>query len=235
MSNQYGIDIKTLDKFIAQPVFEKYNWGEHAVLFNEPAFRLEIVRIVAGASVDMEGDANFEVTVWIEEGKGNIAGAELTAFELITLPSGQKWSIIAQEPITAYLFYGPPSAGSDYGKKAKPFDYREKYWGNIQSIISKEYAGKRMLVKKGTNASLEFHCQKTEGYYIHSGNLLLRLRAGRGEDKFFELKKGTTSFTPPGLMHQRGGLEDTVIIEISTKDDDGDSFLVEDGKGRPMP
>ena len=63
----------------------------------------------------------------------------------------------------------------------------------------------------------------------------MRLRAGRAEDRYFELELGTASFTPPGLMHQRGGLEDTVIIEISTRDEDSDSFLVEDGQKTKMP
>lgn len=235
MNNQYGIDINSLEKFIAKPIFKKFNWGERAILFEEPAFKLEKICVAAGASADLEGDANFEMTLWIEEGRGSVQGIEIENFEIITMPPRQKWSIIAEKPITAYLFYGPAYAGSEYMKKTKPFDYREKYWGNIQSIVSKNYAGKRIFVKKGKNASLEFHCRKSEGYFIHSGNLLLRLRAGRGEDKFFELKSGSSSFTPPGLMHQRGGLEDTVIIEISTQDDDSDSFLVEDGKDCPMP
>ena len=31
-------------------------------------------------------------------------------------------------------------------------------------------------------------------------------------------------------MHMRMGLEDTVIIEVSTRDNDADSYLVEDGQ-----
>jgi len=31
-------------------------------------------------------------------------------------------------------------------------------------------------------------------------------------------------------MHMRMAMEDTVIIEASTRDDDGDSYLVEDGQ-----
>jgi D-lyxose ketol-isomerase len=34
----------------------------------------------------------------------------------------------------------------------------------------------------------------------------------------------------PGVMHMRIGLEDTVIIEVSTRDSDSDSYLVEDGQ-----
>ncbi len=235
MNNQYGIDINSLEKFVLRPITKKLNWGERGILFEGSLFRLEKIRIDAGAAAGLDGDANFEMTLWIEEGKGSVQGVKMEDHEIITLPPRQKWSISAEKPITAYLFYGPAAAESEYLKKMKPFDYREKYWGDIQSIVSKDYSGKRIFVRKGENASLEFHCRKSEGYYIHSGNLLLRLRAGRGEDKFFELKEGSGSFAPPGLMHQRGGLEDTVIIEISTRDEDSDSFLVEDGKTRPMP
>jgi len=234
MNTQYGINMDSLGNLITEPIFEKLNWGERGTLICGPTFRLEKIRVDAGATADLNGDTNFETTLWVEEGKGSVQGIKIEDFEIITLPPQQRWSIIAEKPITAYLFEGPAVPGSEYLKKTKPFDYREKYWGNIQSIVNKDYAGKRIFVRKGENASLEFHCRKTEGYYIHSGNLLLRLRAGRGEDKFFELKKGLSSFTPPGLMHQRGGLEDTVIIEISTQDEDSDSYLVEDGKLHPM-
>lgn len=234
MNNQCGIDIKSLEKFIAKPILRKLNWGERGILLEGPAFRLEKICVDAGATADLDGDANFETTLWIEEGRGSVQGIEIGDFEIITLPPLKNWSIVAEKPIMAYLFCGPAAAGSEYLKKTKPFDYREKYWGNIQSIVSKDYCGKRIFVGKGKNTSLEFHCHKTEGYYIPSGHLLLHLRSGYAEDKFFELKEGATSFIPPGLMHQKGGFEDTVIIEISTKDEDSDSFLIENGKDHPM-
>ena len=74
-----------------------------------------------------------------------------------------------------------------------------------------------------------------ETYFIHSGRLLVRLRAGRGQDRWFTLGPGTLLNIPPGLMHQSGALEDTVIMEVSTHDEDADSFLVEDGERFPMP
>ena len=228
------MDIDSLQNLITKPTLKKFNWGERGILIEDTSFRLEKIRVDAGSSADLDADANFETTLWIEEGKGSVQGISIEDSDVITLPPRQKWNIVAEKPITAYLFYGPPVAGSEYLKKTKPFDCREMYWGNIQTMVNKDYCGKRILVRKGKHSSLEFHCQKTEGYYIHSGNMLLHLRAGRAEDKFFELKEGSSSFMPPGLMHQRGGLEDTVIIEISTRNDDNDSFLVEDGKKRLM-
>jgi len=114
-------------------------------------------------------------------------------------------------------------------------DVREKYWGKIETIVSKDYAGKRIFCEAGKHSSLEYHCKKTEGYYIHSGALVVRVRAGRAEDKLFELTAGQAMFIPPGLMHQRGSRVGAVVIEISTSDDDSDSFLVEDGQKSPMP
>ena len=135
-----------------------------------------------------------------------------------------------------YVFFGIPKVDETaYRILSATTDYREKYWGDIQTIINRNYTGKRMFARTGTQASLEFHCAKIESYYIHSGILLVRLRAGRGEDFYFELPAGSTLFVPPGLMHQRGGLKDVVIIEASTHDEDSDSFLVEDGQTKPMP
>ena len=102
-------------------------------------------------------------------------------------------------------------------------------------MVNAKYTGKRLFFGKGQHSSLHFHCNKLETYYIHSGELLVRLRAGRGEDRSFTLKKGDTLLIPPGLMHQDGGLEDTVIIEVSTHDVDSDSFIVEDGATTAMP
>ena len=114
-------------------------------------------------------------------------------------------------------------------------DFRDKYWGHIQTMLNRTYTGKRLFFKQGKHSSLHFHCNKTETYFIHSGELLVRLRAGRGEDRSFTLHAGDTLFIPPGLMHQDGAIQDTVIIEVSTHDEDSDSFIVEDGSTVRMP
>ena len=225
--NQYGIDIQTLDTFVGKPASK--------ILVEEPNFRLERLSLPEDGRIELPGDAAFESTLWVEEGRVTIGGVDVGAHEAITLPPKEEYEVKAKTPTIVYLFLGFPDPRSEYLKKTTSSDYRDKYWGTIESIVSKDYAGKRMLVKKGGQASFEYHCKKIEGYYIHSGRLLLRFRAGRGEDRFFELEAGQTVFIPPGLMHQRGGLEDTVIIEISTRDDDSDSFLVEDGQKIPMP
>jgi mannose-6-phosphate isomerase-like protein (cupin superfamily) len=84
-------------------------------------------------------------------------------------------------------------------------------------------------VQKGGQSSLEFHVEKRESYYIHSGLLRVGLRIGRAENHSIAMTPGESYDVRPGVMHMRMGLEDTVIIEVSTRDSDSDSYLVEDG------
>jgi mannose-6-phosphate isomerase-like protein (cupin superfamily) len=109
-------------------------------------------------------------------------------------------------------------------------DFREKYWGTIETVVSQDMAGKRIELRADSQSSLEFHCSKVETYYIHSGKVKVGLRIGRGENRSVIVAAGETFEVPPGLMHMRIGIEDSVIIEVSTRDDDRDSHLVEDGR-----
>ena len=248
----YGIDVNMLDKFIHKPKVQKKPWGSYVLAVDLPEYRLERLDILPGKKVILKPKANFESTIFVEETASTIHAkiysdvlkniridlAELGWREAVALKPNQKCELKAETASVLYVFSGShfPEARGIFSKKFSPSDHRDKYWGEIETIVSKGgYSGKRMVVKTGKSASLEFHCRKFESYFIHSGKLLLRLKAGRGEDRFFELPKGSLTITTPGLMHQRGGLEDTVIIEISTKDEDSDSFLVEDGAKLPMP
>lgn len=109
-------------------------------------------------------------------------------------------------------------------------DVREKYWGRIETILSEEVAAKRIFVHKGGQSSLEYHVEKAESYYIHSGLLKVGLRIGRAENRSIVMMAGQSYDVRPGVMHMRIGLEDTVILEVSTRDSDSDSYLVEDGQ-----
>lgn len=234
--NQYGIDVNTLHEFVGKPAAEKTAWGSRSLLISKKEFSLERVEIRASQKFPFAGNKSLETTVYIEEGGVEVSGTTIGARESISFAPSSRASLEAKENSVVYLFSGEArGAPGEYGKKQRTSDYRDKYWGSIETIISKKYAGKRIFCRKGKHASLEYHRNKIEAYYVHSGNLLTRLRAGRAEEKFFEMPAGSTIFIPPGLMHQRGGLEDTVIVEISTRDEDADSFLVEDGQKTPMP
>lgn len=85
-------------------------------------------------------------------------------------------------------------------------------------------------MREGTQSSMEYHVKKDEYYYILAGQLKVGVRIGRAENKSIVLNPGDVFHIPPGLMHMRIALKDTIIIEWSNKDDDSDSNIVEDGK-----
>ncbi len=110
-------------------------------------------------------------------------------------------------------------------------DYRKKYWGYIYSIFSENTCGKVMCVEEGSSGSLEYHLEKYETYYVYEGSCYVDLRYGRAINKTIKLKKGDIFHLAPGIMHRRrGSTENCVIIEISTKDNDSDSYIVESGR-----
>lgn len=115
--------------------------------------------------------------------------------------------------------------------KSKPLKEVEKYWGNMKTLFENDqFTVKRIFMKKDTQSSLEYHVKKEESYYIESGILKVGARIGRAKNTSFLMNTGDIFHIPPGFMHMRIAMEDTVIIEFSTLDDDGDSHIVEDGK-----
>lgn len=116
-------------------------------------------------------------------------------------------------------------------KKLKIVDERERYWGNIKTLFSNEYLAVKIIeMKKGTQSSLEYHVTKDEYYYIQKGKIKLGSKIGRGKNTSITLNEGDVYHIPPGLMHMRIAIENSVIIEWSNKDSDSDSIIVEDGR-----
>jgi len=107
----------------------------------------------------------------------------------------------------------------------------DKYWGNMKTLFENDqYTVKRIFMRKDTQSSMEYHIKKEEAYYIESGKLKIGTRIGRGKNTSLVLNKNDVFNIPPGFMHMRIALEDTIIIEFSTLDDDKDSYIVENGK-----
>lgn len=124
---------------------------------------------------------------------------------------------------------------NNYGRQNLPpilkcKERREKYWGYITTVFATEdFTLKEVFMKSGTQSSMEYHVNKDEYYYIQSGKLKIGMRIGRAKNKSLILESGDVFHIPPGLMHMRIALEDTIVIEWSNKDDDEDSNIVEDG------
>ena len=106
----------------------------------------------------------------------------------------------------------------------------DKYWGNMKTLFENDtHTVKRIFMRKNTQSSMEYHITKQEAYYIESGRLKVGTRIGRAKNTSIVLEQNDVFHIPVGFIHMRIALEDTVIIEFSTLDDDADSHLVEDG------
>ena len=231
--HQYGIDVDRLGKLLKSVLTDSK--ARSTCLAAQPEYTLERLVFERRDAQEVAISAVQDAVLFVEEGALQAGNAKIEQRQLLNLSPGAQLTLRGLPSATAYLFRGSPR-GLEAGSAAVPTsDFRSKYWGSIETITNGAYTGKRLFFRKGEHSSLHFHCAKMETYFIHSGRLLIRLRAGRGEDRFFELPAGYTLNIPPGLMHQNGALEDTVIMEISTHDEDSDSFLVEDGQRIPMP
>lgn len=246
----YGYDATTLEQFISTPPVQPTPFGSVREIVANDYYTLRQLNFNAGGVLPWRTHSQ-PVTCYLESGSLSVAAAgrsvPLPAGRLVVVPVGMSYQVTAVQSSVAYFFAHSPNcsgerilmngavSGGTPLAVSEPTDRREKYWGEIFTILSSAVAGKRLLLKAGIPGSLEFHVKKHESYYVHAGELALNLRAGRAENRLFRIPTGTTVTLPPGLMHQRGAITDTVVIEISTPDDDADSFLVEDGTKTPMP
>ena len=103
----------------------------------------------------------------------------------------------------------------------------KKVWGKeIWLVNEPEYCCKILCLNKGAHSSLHFHSIKKETFLILSG----RVKLERGGD-VFALFEGNTGVTiEPKQIHRFSGIEDAIILEISTHHDDDDVTRLEGSK-----
>ena len=106
----------------------------------------------------------------------------------------------------------------------------QKYWGEIITLFSNNNgAAKIIRMTAGSQSSMEFHIKKIESYYINYGLIKLGIRFGRAKQKIVNLYKNYCFLMKPGTMHMRISKIDSEIIEMSNKDCNSDSIIVQDG------
>lgn len=118
-------------------------------------------------------------------------------------------------------------------KKIKKIsEFKEKYWGRIITLFNKKninLAAKLIYMNSDSQSSLEYHLYKHECYFIHEGHINLGLRYARANQTIIKLKKNSAFEMYRGIMHMRMSKKNSLIVEISTYDNDSDSHIVEDG------
>jgi mannose-6-phosphate isomerase len=109
----------------------------------------------------------------------------------------------------------------------------EKPWGwELVWAVAEDYVGKLLFVRAGERLSLQFHNQKDESWYFHSGRAEIEMGApGEAVPQTEVVGAGAAFRLRPGTVHRLKALDDTLVIEVSTPHLD-DIVRLEDQYGR---
>lgn len=113
-----------------------------------------------------------------------------------------------------------------------PLSTVTKPWGGEELLAHTDlYALKRIHVKVGSRASLQYHERKSESLYLLYG--LMKIEIGDTRDSLVQdhLRPGDSVDIPAGRIHRVTAIEDSVLIEVSTPELD-DVVRIEDDYDR---
>lgn len=109
----------------------------------------------------------------------------------------------------------------------------DRDWGSEVIIAETDtYMGKVLEMKAGTMGGLQYHVDKDETFYLHSGEAIVRFDDGEGQLVEEVMSAGESYHIPPGSPHQVQAVTDCVFFEASTPHHD-DRVRVEHKYGLP--
>lgn len=109
----------------------------------------------------------------------------------------------------------------------KPWGY-ETIWARTGT-----YVGKKLFIREGHKLSLQYHNQKEETIYVHSGEMLFTVEEN-GVLTQKRLLPGDAYYIPPLTRHRMEAVRDCEVFEVSTTQLD-DVVRLEDAYGRATP
>lgn len=116
--------------------------------------------------------------------------------------------------------------------QVKRTEKHEKGWGRELWIANSDlYCGKVLVLNKGKKCSIHYHKIKDETFYIQSGTVRMDIypEGYPGKLERLIMKPGEVLHIPQLLPHQFYGIEDSEIIEISTRHYEEDSYRLVKG------
>ena len=94
----------------------------------------------------------------------------------------------------------------------------DKPWGwELVWAEAEGYVGKLLFVRAGESLSLQYHEVKDESWLVQEGRAALELGEVNGELETLEIAQGDAFRFRPRTVHRVTALEDTVVIEVSTR------------------
>ncbi len=107
-------------------------------------------------------------------------------------------------------------------------EIHKKGWGEEVWIANHDkYCGKILRFNKGAKFSMHFHILKHETFYVIKGKLELDCYdLSDATEHSGEINVGDVIVIPPGNPHRLTALEESEILEISTRHFESDSYRI---------
>ncbi len=134
--------------------------------------------------------------------------------------------IVVQKPGTATLTSEELLSALQLDTHVAGVGVVPKLWGYEKWLENNDkYCCKLLSLNKGYQCSLHYHKDKDEMFMVTKGHVRLEKNG-----EILHLREGAFVRLEPGTIHRFTGLEDSVIMEVSTHHDEGDSFRLEESK-----
>jgi mannose-6-phosphate isomerase-like protein (cupin superfamily) len=98
-----------------------------------------------------------------------------------------------------------------------PRSLGKRDWG-VELLIAEtpDYIGKVLFMDAGTAGGLQYHVEKIETFYLHSGSAWVDYDAGDGQLTRLAMSPGMSVHVPAGAPHRVTAIVDSVFFECST-------------------
>lgn len=135
-------------------------------------------------------------------------------------------TIVVQKPGTATLNQEELESAVDESSHIETVGIIPKVWGYEKWLENNaNYCCKLLFLNKGYQCSLHFHKEKDEMFFVTKGHVRLET-----DGKITHLRAGNFRRIFPGTKHRFTGIEESLIIEVSTYHDEADSYRLEESK-----
>jgi D-beta-D-heptose 7-phosphate kinase/D-beta-D-heptose 1-phosphate adenosyltransferase len=135
-------------------------------------------------------------------------------------------TIVVQKPGTATLSREELASTLKTDNLVENVKMVPKVWGYEQWIENNEkYCCKILGLNKGYQCSLHYHKNKDETFLVTAGHVRLELGS-----EVLHLRPGSFARVLPNTPHRFAGIENSLIMEISTHHEDSDSYRIEESR-----
>ena len=135
-------------------------------------------------------------------------------------------AIVVQKPGTATLTAEELLSSLRSESTVEGIGIVPKVWGYEKWIENNDkYCSKLLSLNKGYQCSLHYHKIKDETFLVTKGHVRFEK-----DGEVLHLREGGFVRIAPGVKHRFAGIEDSLIVEVSTYHDEADSYRIEESR-----